>query len=51
MVHFSDGQSVFFNIIVGVLQGDTLAPNMVIIGRDNVSLTLIVQMKENGFKL
>ena len=31
MVHSSDGDSDFFDIVTGVLQGDTLAPFLVII--------------------
>ena len=41
----------YFNIVVGVLQGDTLAPYLFIICLDYVLRTSINKMKENGFKL
>ena len=41
----------YFNILSGVLQGDTLAPYLFIICLDYVLWTSIDKMKENGFKL
>ena len=41
----------YFDIVAGVLQGDTLAPYMFIICLDYVLRTSIDLMKENGFKL
>ena len=41
----------YFNIVAGVLQGDTLAPYIIIICLDYVLGTSIDKMKENGFKL
>ena len=40
-----------FDIVAGVLQGDTLAPYLFIICFDYVLRTSIDLMKENGFKL
>ena len=40
-----------FNILAGVLHGDTLAPYLFIICLDYVLRTSIDKMKENGFKL
>ena len=34
MVHSPDGDTDFFNIVAGVLQGDTLAPHLLIIYLD-----------------
>ena len=47
----SDGDTDYFNIVVGVLQGDTLAPYLFIICLDYMLRTSIDLMKENGFKL
>ena len=41
----------YFDIVAGVLQGDTLAPYLFIICLDNVLRTSIDKIKENGFKL
>ena len=41
----------FFDIVIGVLQGDTLAPYLFIICLDYVLRTPIVLMKENGLIL
>ena len=41
----------YFDIVAGVLQGDTLAPYHFIICLDYVLRTSIDKMKENGFKL
>ena len=40
-----------FDIVAGVLQGDTLAPYLFIICQDFVLQTSIDLMKENGFTL
>ena len=50
-VHSSDGDIDFFNIVAGVLQGDTLVPYLFIICLDYVLQMLIDLMKENGFTL
>ena len=39
----------YFDIVAGVLQGDTLAPYLIIICLDYVLRTSIDLMKENGF--
>ena len=41
----------YFDIVAGVLQGDTLGPYLFIICLDNVLRTSIDKMKDNGFKL
>ena len=46
-----DGDTDYFNIVAGVLQGDTLASYLFIIGLDYVLRTSIDKMKENGFEL
>ena len=46
-----DGDTDFFDIVAGVLQGDTLAPYLFIICLDNVLRTSIDLIKENGFTL
>ena len=46
-----DGNTDYFNIVVGVLQGDTLAPYLFLICLDYVLRTSIDKIKENGFKL
>ena len=50
-VHSPDGDTDYFNIVTGVLQGDTLAPYLFIICLDYVFRTSIDLMKENVFKL
>ena len=40
-----------FDIVAGVLQGDTLAPYLFIISLDYVLRTSIDKIKENSFKL
>ena len=50
-VHSPDGDKNFFDIVAGVLQGDTLAPNWFIICLDYVLRTSIDLIKENGFTL
>ena len=46
-----DGDTNYFDIVAGVLQGDTLAPYLFIICLDYVLRTFIDKMKDNGFKL
>ena len=46
-----DGDADYFDIVAGVLQGDTLAPYLFIICLDYVLRTSIDKIKENGFKL
>ena len=46
-----DGDTDYFNIVVGVLHGDTLAPYLFIICLDYELRTSIDKMKDNGFKL
>ena len=46
-----DRETDFFDIVSGVLQGDTLAPYLFIIFLDYVLRTSIDKIKENGFEL
>ena len=46
-----DGDTEYFNIVSGVLQGDTLAPYHFIICLDYVLRTSIDKIRENGFEL
>ena len=50
-VHSLDRDTDYFDIIAGVLQGDTLAPYLFIICLDYVLRKSIDLMKENNFKL
>ena len=50
-VHSLDRDTDYFNIVVGVLQGDTLAPYLFIICLDYVLRISIDKMKDNSFKL
>ena len=50
-VHSPDGDTDYFNIVAGVLQGDTLAPYLFIICLDYRLRKSIDKIKENGFKL
>ena len=50
-VHFPDGDTDYFDIVAGVLQGDTWAPYPFIICLDYVLRMSIDVMKDNGFKL
>ena len=50
-VRSPDGDTGYFDIVAGVLQGDTLAPYLFIICLDYVLRTSIDTIKENGFKL
>ena len=46
-----DGDTEYFDIVGGVLKGDTLAPYLFIICLDYVLGTSIDNIKENGFEL
>ena len=46
-----DGETDYFDIVAGMLKGDTLAPYLFIICLDYVLRTSIDKMKDNGFKL
>ena len=46
-----DGDTEYFNIVAGVLQGNTLAPYLFIICLDYVLRTSIDKIRENGFEL
>ena len=46
-----DGDTEYFAIIAGVLEGDTLAPYLFIICLDDVLRTSIDKIRENGFEL
>ena len=50
-IHSQDGDTDYFDIVAGELQGDTLAPYLFIICLDYVLRTSIDKIKENGFKL
>ena len=50
-VRLPDGDTDNFDIVAGVLQGDTLASYLFIICLDYVFRTSIDKIKENGFKL
>ena len=50
-VRSPDGDTDCFDIVAGVLQGDTLAVYLFIICLDYVLRTSIDKIKENGFKL
>ena len=50
-VRSPDGDTEYFDIVAGVLQGDTLAPYLFIICLDYVLRTLINKIRENGFEL
>ena len=50
-VHSPDGDTEYFDIVAGVLQGDTLAPYLIIICLDYVLRTSINKIRENGFVL
>ena len=46
-----DGDTEYFDIFAGVLQGDTLATYLLIICLDYVLRTSIDKIRENGFEL
>ena len=50
-VRSSDGDTEYFDIVAGVLQGDTLVPYLFIICLDYVLRTSIDKIRENGFEL
>ena len=50
-VHSPDGDTEYFDIVAGVLQGDTLSPFLFIICLDYVLRTSIDKIRENGFEL
>ena len=50
-VRSPDGDTEYFDIVAGVLQGDTLAPYLFIICQDYVLSTSIDKIRENGFEL
>ena len=50
-VRSSDKDTDYFDIVAGVLQGDTLTPYLFIISLDYVLRTSIDLRKDNGFKL
>ena len=50
-VRLPDGDTDYFNIVAGVLQGDTLVPYLFIICLDYVLRTSIDKIRENGFEL
>ena len=50
-VHSPDGDTDYFDIVTGVLQGDTLAPYLFIIYLDYGLRTSIDKIKENSFEL
>ena len=50
-VRSPDGDTDYFDVVAGELQGDSLAPYLFIICLDYVLRTSIDKIKENGFKL
>ena len=50
-VRSPDGDTKYFDIVAGVIQGDTLAPYLFIICLDCVLRTSIDKIRENGFEL
>ena len=50
-IHSLDGDTDYFNIVAGGLQGDTLVLYLFIICLDYVLRRSIDKMKDNGFKL
>ena len=50
-VRSHDGDTDYFDIVAGILQGDTLGSYLFIICLDYVLRTSIDKIKENGFKL
>ena len=50
-VHSLDGDTEYFDIVAGVLQGDMLAPHLFILCLDYVLRKSIDKNRENGFEL
>ena len=50
-VRSPDGDTEYFDIVTGILQGNTLAPYLFIICLDYVLRTSIDKIRENGFEL
>ena len=50
-VRSPDGDREYFDIVAGILQGDTLAPYLFIICLDYMLGTSIDKIRENGFEL
>ena len=50
-VRSPDGDTEYFDIVAGVLQGDTLSPYLFIICLDYVLRASIDKIRENGFEL
>ena len=50
-VRSPDGDTDYFKIVAGVMQGDSLAPYLFFICLDYVLRTSIDKFKENGFEL
>ena len=50
-VRSPEGDTKYFDIVAGVLQGDTLAPYRFIICLDYVLRTSIDKIRENGFEM
>ena len=50
-VRSPDGDTEYFDIVAGLLQGDTLAPYLFIICLDYLLRTSIANMRENSFML
>ena len=50
-VHSPNGDADYFDIVAGVLQGDTLTPYLFIICLDYLLRMSIDKMKDNGLKL
>ena len=50
-VRSPDGDTEYFDIVAGVLQGDTLPPYLFIICQDYVLRTSTDKIRENGFEL
>ena len=50
-VRSPDGDTEYFDIVAGVLQGDTLSPYILIVCLDYLLRTSIDKIKENGFEL
>ena len=50
-VRSSGGDTVYFDTVAGMRQGDTLAPYLFIICLNNLLKTSVDKMDDNGFKL